>query len=344
MTGSQSKFDLAVIIPVFNEAEHIAGTLEQIYMQDFPMQRLEVVIADGGSTDRTVEAAAVFKKRFGGMKILENPRRSIAAGLNLGIRNSTAPFIVRLHGHTVLPDKGFLKTVLEIFKEQKVKCLCRPRSLFPPDVREFELSVSICRSSFLGRRPSLRDEADFEGFVSPIAAGTMYSRELFESVGFFDESFDAYEDVEYNYRLEKSGVKAYLSGRLKLYYYPGANLKNLWGRMVRSGRGRFLFYKKHNLFAPLQWFSAFAVAGFVTLVILSFLSTPIFEFLKSLSAYYMLIVVITSGILALKEKHIGCLFYGPLIFPTIHFGLGIGFLSGLLDGYTIKTRSSLPIL
>lgn len=343
MTGSQSKFDLAVLIPVLNEEEHIAATLEQIYMQDFPMQRLEVVIADGGSTDRTVEAASVFKERFGSMKILENPRRSIAAGLNLGIRNSTAPFVVRLHGHTLLPGRDFLKTVLELFREQDVKCLCRPRSLFPPDVREFEMSVSICRSSFLGRRPSLRNEADFEGLVSPTAAGTMYARDLFESVGFFDESFNAYEDLEYNYRLQQSGVKAYLSGRLKLYYYPGANLQSLWGKMTRSGRGRYLFYKKHNIFAPLQWFSGFAVTVLGALLLLSFLSTPIFEFLKSLIAYYMLVVVISSGILALKEKHIGCLFYGPLIFPTIHFGLGIGFVSGLLDRYTIKARPSPPI-
>jgi len=222
--------------------------------------------------------------------------------------------------------------------------LCRPRSLFQPDVREFELAVSICRTSFLGRRPSLRDETEFEGLISPLAAGTMYSRELFESAGLFDESFDAYEDVEFNQRLELAGVKAYLSGRLKLYYYPGANLKSLWGKMYRSGRGRFQFYKKYNLFAPLQWFSGFLVAVFATLLILSFLSTPIFEFLKSLVAYYMLIVVLTSVLLAFKEKHIGCLFYGPLIFPIIHFGLGIGFLSGLLDRYAIRQRPSPPIL
>lgn len=70
------------------------------------------------------------------------------------------------------------------------------------------------------------------------------------------------------------------------------------------------------------------------LLILSFLYTPAFGLFKSLVAIYLLIVVLFSAGLTAKEKHLGCLLYGPLIFPVIHFGLGTGFLSGLLETVT----------
>ena len=99
--------------------------------------------------------------------------------------------------------------------------------------------------------------------------------------------------------------------------------------MNRYGTGRFKFARKHNIFSPIQWFAGAAVVGFFLLLLISFLSSPVFEVLRSLTAFYLLIVVAFSAVLAVKENHLGCLLYGPVIFPAIHFGLGMGFLKGV---------------
>ena len=329
MTPGKSKYELAIIMPVRNEEKFIGQTLDQIYLQDFPMAEIEIVIADGFSNDRTREIADSYKGRFGSLKVLDNPGKLPSSGRNVGVKNSSAQFILILDGHTYIPNKNFLKDIIEIFNQTGADCLCRPQPL-KPDINEFELSVAYCRGSSLGHKPGSEIYADFEGEVDPTSSGAMYRRSVFEKIGYFDEQFDACEDVEFNHRVKTAGLKSYLSPKLTVFYYPRSTITGLWKQMNRYGMGRFKFSKKHNIFSPIQWFAGAAVLVFIIGLILSFLSTPIYELFRSVTAFYLLIILIYSFILAMKEKHFGCLIYGLLIFPTIHFGLGFGFLKVML--------------
>jgi len=340
VTAADSKFEIAIVMPVLNEEKFLGQTLEQVYMQDFPMEKVEVVIADGGSRDRTREIAQSFQQRFGSLKILDNPRCIPSTGRNVGVKNTTAPYILVLDGHTHLPDRYLLSSMLEIFKKTEAGCLCRPQPLSPPDINDFELAVAKCRSSWLGHKPGSEIYSESEGEVDPTSSGAMYARSVFDSIGYFDEAFDACEDVDFNYRVFISGIKSYLSPRLKVFYYPRSSLRGLWRQMVRYGEGRFRFSRKHKLFSPIQWLAGAGVAGFIFLLLLSFLFTPVFGFLKSITGIYLLIIVLFSVLLALKQNHPGCLLYGPLIFPTIHFGLGTGFLKGLIAYHNNKNGTN----
>ena len=108
---SESQFDIAVVMPVLNEADFIGKTLQQVYLQDYPMEKVEVVIADGGSEDNTRAIASSFKGRFGSIKILDNPKRRPSSGRNIGIKNTTAPYIIIIDGHCHLPSKTLFKLI-----------------------------------------------------------------------------------------------------------------------------------------------------------------------------------------------------------------------------------------
>ena len=337
MFEKKSKFDLAVIMPVYNEAKYIAQTLDQLYQQDYPMDKIEIVVADGGSTDGTREIVESYKNRFGSLKLLENPIKKPSSGRNAGVKNSTAPYIVVIDGHVYLPSKNLFKDIIETFKTIEADCLCRPQPLLPPDLNEFELSVGLCRGSFLGHKPGSEIYSDFEGEVDPTSSGGMWTRETFEKIGYFDEQFDACEDVDFNYRVWKSRLKSYLSPKLTIFYYPRSTLKGLWRQMFRYGLGRFRFSQKHNLTSPIQWIAGAGVLGFVLLLLLSFMFTPVFGLFKNAVGLYMLLVIFSSAYLTVSKKHLGCLLFGALIFPTIHFGLGMGFLAGILEKFTGTT-------
>ncbi|HKK20762.1 MAG TPA: glycosyltransferase family 2 protein [candidate division Zixibacteria bacterium] len=336
MTEIESKYDLAVVMPVRNEEKFLGQTLDQLYLQDFPMDRLEVVISEGGSTDRTREIAESYKSRFGSLKILDNPRRLPSSGRNVGVKNSTAPFIVVIDGHTYIPNKSFLKDILEIFKRTGAQCLCRPQPLNPPDINEFQTAVALCRSSSLGHKPGSEIYSDAEGEVDPTSSGAMYVRPVFDQIGYFDESFDACEDVDFNYRVKLAGLSSFLSPKLKVYYYPRATIRGLWRQMGRYGKGRFKFSRKYKIFSPVQWFAAMGVLGFGLMLVLSFVFAPIFQVFKTVTALYILVVLVYSFALALREKQLACLLYGPLIFPTVHFGLGFGFLKEMIEQFKRK--------
>ena len=337
MSSPESKFDIAIIMPVLNEAQYIGKTLDQVYMQDYPMDRVEVVVADGGSTDRTREIVDSLKGRFGSLKLLDNPPRRPSSGRNIGVNNSTAPYILVLDGHSHLPSKSLLRDMLEIFEATSADCLCRAQPLTPPDITEFEKSVALGRASILGHKPGSEIYSDLEGQVDPTSSGAMYRRSVFDKVGFFDERFDACEDVDFNYRVHQHGLKAWISPKLTVCYYPRSSLTGLWRQMVRYGQGRYRLAAKHMAFSPIQWLAA-AVAGLGLLLLMSLVSSGAASLLRTVVGLYLLLVVFFSAYLARRRNHLGCLLYGPLIFPTIHFGLGWGFLSEAVKKLLDKPR------
>jgi succinoglycan biosynthesis protein ExoA len=331
MTPEESKFELAIVMPVLNEEKFIGRTLDQIYLQDFPMDKVEIVVADAGSTDRTREIAETFKTRFGSLKVLDNPLRRPSSGRNLGVKNTTAPYVAVLGGHIYIPDKSLLRNIVELFKTTGAACLCRPQPLNPPDINEFQTAVALCRGSLLGHKPGSEIYSNLEGGVDPISSGAMYTRDVFDKVGYFDESFDACGDVDLNFRIKQAGLKSYISPRLKVFCYPRSSIKGLWRQMVRYGKGKFHFAWKHGEFSLVQLGAGAGLSGFFLLLLLSLFSSGVASVFRTMTAMYLLLVVFFSLYLAVKHKHLGCLLFGPLIFPTIHFGLGAGFLSGLYE-------------
>jgi succinoglycan biosynthesis protein ExoA len=336
MTSVESRFDIAIVMPVLNEAKYLGQTLEQIYRQDFPMDRVEIVIADGGSMDGTRAIAESFRDRFGSLKVLDNPGRRPSSGRNVGVRNSMAPYVLVLDGHTYIPSRTLLSDMLALFRTTEAKCLCRAQPLMPPDINEFEMAVALCRASRLGHNPSSDIFSENEGVVDPTSSGAMYDRTVFEQLGSFDENFDACEDVDFNYRLNQAGHKAVISPKLKVFYYPRSTLNGLWRQMVRYGKGRFRLAWKHDRFSVMQWLAAAGILGLGTLAVVSLFSNAVFDVLRVALASYVLVVLFSSLYVALTRRHLGCLLYGPLIYPVIHFGLGIGFLSEAAEHYLKK--------
>jgi GT2 family glycosyltransferase len=340
MTDSDSKYKIAIVMPVLNEERFLGGTLDQVYMQDFPMEQVEVVIADGGSTDRTRDIAAQYKDRFGSLKILDNPRRLSSAGRNIGVRNSSAPYILVLDGHSYLPGKTLLEDMVELFESTDADCLCRPQPLNPPDISDLQRVVACCRASALGHNPSSDIYSDFQGTVDPTSSGAMYRRSVFEQIGYFDENFDACEDVDFNFRIHMARLKAIISPKLKVFYYPRATLTGLWRQMVRYGKGRFRLAHKHRQLAPMQMLAAVGIVALALLLLLSLVSEAAWNWLTTLIGIYVLVVVGYSAWLAHDRERLGCLLVGPLVFPIIHFGLGWGFLMGFVDRLQAQRQPS----
>lgn len=337
-SAKETSFDVAVVMPVLNESAFIGRTLEQIYLLEYPMERVEVVVADGGSTDNTRAIAESFKGRFGSLRVLDNVSRYPSAGRNVGIRHSTALCVIVLDGHICLPAKQLFRDMIDIFERTGADCLCRPQPLNPPDIDEFQAAVAACRKSLLGHRPGSEIYSDAEGFVDPTSSGAMYRRTVFDEVGRFDESFDACEDVDFNYRVRRAGLKAYLSPKLKVLYYPRESLAKLWRQMFRYGKGRFRFAYKHRAWSLTEWLAGAGAAAFVFFFCLALVSPTAREIFVTATGLYILALIFFSAYLAARERHMGCLLLGPLIFPTIHFGLGFGFLSGLLEKVISKSH------
>ncbi|HXV31274.1 MAG TPA: glycosyltransferase, partial [Sinorhizobium sp.] len=90
---------VSVLMPVRNEARFVARSLHAILTQDYPVDRLEVIVADGLSDDGTRECVRDIAQRDSRVQMIDNPGRIVSTGMNAAIRHARGEIIIRVDGH-----------------------------------------------------------------------------------------------------------------------------------------------------------------------------------------------------------------------------------------------------
>ena len=109
MTGRVS-----LVMPVYNEEGFIEACLTSV-VED---PETEVLVVDGGSTDRTRDVVRALMPRLPGVRLLDNPGRTAASGMNIGIAAATGEYIVRLDAHSVYPP-GYVRRLVAALAEHR---------------------------------------------------------------------------------------------------------------------------------------------------------------------------------------------------------------------------------
>ena len=318
---------VSVVIPVRNEAANLGALFEDLLNQDYPVDRYEILVVDGESTDQTREVVENFA-RSARVRILclPNPRRLSSAGRNVGVRASRGDFILFIDGHCRLPGPAFLRHTVRLFEDTGADCLCRPARLETHGNTWFQNVVAHVRSTFLGHGPdSTIYVTDFEGFVNPTSAGAFYRRSVFDTVGMHDEGFDACEDVEFNHRVHKAGLRSYLSSSLAVVYRPRSTPFGVFSQLFRYGRGRFRFILKHPDAVSVTQLIPAAFVGWLFFGALGSLASAVVAklYLASLAVYGAVVLWYSTG-LGLRYG-VRELVAAPLVYVLMHTGLGGGF-------------------
>jgi succinoglycan biosynthesis protein ExoA len=343
-SNKESSPFISIVIPVRNEEKHLGAVLEGLLGQDYPADRYEISVVDGNSTDgtaRVVEEAA--KRSATRIKLLANPGQLSSAGRNVGVRHSSGELIVFIDGHCHIPSREFLLDTARYFQSTGADCLCRPQPLTAPDSNWLQRIVADVRGSLIGHGlDSTIYSSTLEGFVDPTSSGASYRRDVFDRVGLYDERLDACEDVEFNHRVFRAGLRAYISPRLTVQYHARSSLSGLWKQMVRYGRGRYRFNNKHpQAFSITQVIPALFLVWLLFGSVGSVISARIAQMLLWSTAAYGAVIVASSIALGLRRgwRHA---ITAPSVYLTIHFGLGYGFLAELAQALRRKIWSLHP--
>ncbi|MEW5803020.1 MAG: glycosyltransferase family 2 protein [bacterium] len=350
---SESNFPfITVVMPVRNEELFIQDTINELLSQNYPPDRFEIIVADGESTDRTGEIVKKIAIAYPQVIFISNPSGLSSAGRNVGFKNGRGDIFIVIDGHCLIHNNRLFKDVVDCFAKSVAHCLGRPQPLDPPGISPFQKAVALARSSWMGHSGNSYIYSSFEGYVSPVSHGAIYKKEIFQKIGYVDESFDACEDVEFNYRVEKSGFKAYMSPSLAVKYFPRESVYALFQQMKRYGRGRFNFIRKHpEVFDVTTCVPpAFVICLFLYSVLLMLHSLFHFPFFSPgliafsvLYGLYIVLILAESTRLSIKNG-VRYFFYFPPVFFSIHFGLGWGFLSSLFHSSILKLSSAARVL
>jgi len=328
---------LSIIIPIRNEERFIADTLNMVVNQDYQKDRFELLVVDGRSTDNTCQVVKGFinEHPYVNIRLLDNPGYLSSRARNIGIREAKGKLIGVIDGHVYIPNGQLFKSMERLKEKNNALCLARPAPLDVPDLKEgVPYWIAVARKTWLGHSQNSYIYSNSEGFVDPMSSGFAYDRSVFEKVGYFDESFDAAEDVEFHFRLKQVGIMAYTSPDLLIYSYPRESLSSLFRQQVRYGVGRARLARKHmggltkETPIPSIIFLFFIASPFAAL--LSIRSPAIGLAYGTLMGLYWLVLVATGIKEAISRKR-----FFPGIFVSMgiwitHMGLGWGFLRSFL--------------
>jgi|YNPMSStandDraft_1061717.scaffolds.fasta_scaffold08478_4 succinoglycan biosynthesis protein ExoA len=317
---------ISVLVPVRNEERHLDRTLQALLTQDYPADRFEVIVADGQSEDGTVAIVRRWQQRFAHVHLVTNPRRWSSAGRNAALRQSRGEYIVIVDGHCHLPDRHYLRQVVEAFALSGADCLARPQPLEVPDPTPFQEAVALARRSWLGHNPDSDIFAETPRFIPAQNTAVAYRREIFHQVGLFDESFDACEDVEFNTRVDQAGFRCYFTPALRVHYEPRRSFGALFHQLRRYGTGRARLAFKHPqaLTVPAVLPPLLLLGLMVGVLVGVFWPVLLLPLGMAGLGYLLLLTVVSFSLGRGRPWKVRCRI--PLAFVAIHFGFAWGFL------------------
>ena len=307
---------ISVILPILNEEAHLKGAIDSILSQDY-QGKSEVILAVGPSHDRTLEIAQQISQQDSRVVIVENPTGRTAAGLNLALKKSQSPVIVRVDGHAQIPS-NYLSLVVEILN--KTGAVNVGGVMAAVGTTAFENAVAGAMRSPLGVGASRFHTGGEAGVVDTVYLGA-FRREALIAIGGFDERFTRAQDWELNFRLRENGGVVYFDPRLHVTYRPRSTVKALAKQYFEYGRWRRVVSRKHSGTINYRYLAPpFALIGFTISLLAGFIAPILF----TPAAIYSLFVLLASIKIASNFREYFLLL---AVIPTMHFAWGAGFIS-----------------
>ena len=315
---------VSIVVPVLNEERNIERLARSLLDQDYPRDRYEIVMADGGSDDRTLELLRAVDPE-GRIRVLPNPGRTAPAALNVAIAASTGSIVTRVDAHSwIAPD--YLTRVVAVMEETGEKVVGGPVRMEPDTPFRRALVEALYAKVGVGSVPyrTLRERA----FVESLQTGS-FRREVLDEVGTFDEALAVVEDLDMNTRIRKAGHRLLLDPSIRFWYVPRPDLRALWRQIWTVGLVKARILRKHPDIFKLKYVLPTAL---VVALGASFALAPLRPGSLVFPAAYAAAI---AGFAASRVPRLGAGAARLIaILATLHVGYGLGFLVGALEAVT----------
>lgn len=320
---------VSICIIAYNEEKTLPKLLDDVKKQDYPVHNIEVILVDSMSTDKTrviMKQFAAENTQYKQVKVLENPKRILASGWNIAIKNAEEEVIIRVDAHASIPSD---------FISNNIKCLKKgeavsggPRPNVAEESTNWQNTLLLAESSMFGS--SIADYRRGGGgtYVKSLFHGA-YRREVFKKVGLFNEQLGRTEDNEMHYRIRAAGYRLCFDSNIKSYQYTRSTLKKMIKQKYGNGYWVALTVKVCPKCLSIYHFVPFLfLIGIVVTSILAILEKP-FLAIAMWSVYAM--AAISMSILSVRKQH-KCIqqIILPFLFLILHLSYGVGSLVGFL--------------
>lgn len=322
---------VSLIVPVRNERARIEACVTSLLEQDYPDDRLEILVLDGMSDDGTPSLVREVADGDQRVRVIENPDQTMPSGLNRGIEASTAEVIGVVSGHSVVPSDYVTRAVASLHATGAWSVGAGIERVSTSGVQR---AIAAATGSSIGVGDARHNYADSPGWVESVFPG-MWPRFVFETIGTFDPAMISNEDNELSLRIRLAGGRIWYDPSIRVRYWPRESLAGLFTQYRRYARGRVAVYRKHrsgldwrHFLPPLlvTWIVAGPLMGLVD-------PTGYLIWAAGLVAY---VAVVAVGSMRAARGANTLLVMAAV--AVMHVAYGVGLFQGLADGMRGSTR------
>jgi GT2 family glycosyltransferase len=325
VTSSPELPFVSVIMPVRNEVAFIGRLLDQLLAQDYPTDRIEIVVADGMSDDGTRAILDDYVRRYPRIKVVDNPRRITPAALNAAITAARGEIISRVDGHCEVAT-DFIRQNVQLFAEHTEAWVVGGPIVHAGKSR-FGQAVAVAMSHPGGVGMATHRFENYEGYVEGAQFPTFH-RWVFDRIGMFDERLVRNQDDELNYRINQAGGKSYVSPRVKYVYYVRGRVGQLFKQYFHYSFWRIPVIRKHK--KPTTLRQVVPPVFFLTMLVLAILGIWLRQPLVALALPAVYATVLAGiGVSLVPRKGLVVAAFVPVALATMHLAYAAGFFYGL---------------
>ena len=322
---------ISVIVPCRNEEKFIGGCLDSITGNDYPKDRLEVLVVEGMSEDGTLEIIKSYAQQYPFIKLLDNPEKVTPVGLNRGIRNARGSVIIWMSSHNFYEKDYIIRSIENLHKYSADNVGGIMKTLPREDTLLGRAIVASLSHRFGVWNSYFRIHTSEPRWVDTVFGGC-YRKEVFDRVGLFNENLVRGQDMEFNLRLKRAGGKTLLIPDIVSYYYARSDIKSFWEHNFTNGLWAVLPFS-HSEIMPVSWrhlVPLIFVTSLIGAAILGIFLTPFKWIFIAIVVSYLVANLAASLQIAWREQDLRYLVIMPFVFGTLHIGYGLGSLWGVL--------------
>ncbi len=323
---------VSIIVPCYNEQATICHLLDAILAQTYPLEKIEVVISDGLSTDGTQTVIENFHTEHPelNLRLIENAARSIPAALNRALQAASNEIFIRLDAHS-MPYPDYVVHCVEALEAGRGDNVGGAWEIRPGAGTWVAESIAAAAAHPLGAGDAMYRLAPQAGAVDTVPFGS-FRRSLVEKIGGFDESLLSNEDYEFNTRVRQSGGTVWLDPSIRSVYFSRATFSGLMRQYWRYGFWKWRMLRRYP--ATLRWRQALPplfAASLLGLALAGLFFAPA-RFLLAAEVLAYFLILAWAGLRLAQKRRKPVLILGlPLAVASMHCAWGGGFLWSMLS-------------
>lgn len=330
---SKKDYSVTVLIPAYNEEDNIKETIYHVMELNYPKDKLEVIVINDGSSDKTKEIVKKLLEKYSNLKLLNKENSGKADSLNQGVKISKGELIAVVDSDS-FPSSPSLKKLMGYFNEEKMGAVTSFVTVRNKDKKIFGKIQSI-EYMLLGWNRKILD------FINSVYVTngplSLYRKKYIVKVGGFDPK-SITEDIDITWNMLHHGFKTAMCLDARVSTVVPHTFKRWFRQRVRWGIGGIQAIKKYK--------KSFFKRGMFGLFVMPFVSVSILLSIIgfSFSSYLVFKAIFTRALVTGYSSAIGASvlnFQNVNLYPSvmIFYFIILFFVSAIYYNYILsKTK------